>query len=154
MGKRVKARSIPKAREDKDSRLPFSTLTQISSELDYEENRYFSIKFRIKRLEEFDFRAYSELRNRLNLDGTSKPSSYIRFGVISLKKIYWKAVEQVGLNCQFIKELARREFWYHIKHYFPEVKNLEFQEKGETFPGAMARFFLEPSLKEGPAIPS
>jgi deoxyribodipyrimidine photo-lyase len=114
--------------------LPFPTLTQITRELDYEENRYFPIEFGFRRLEEFDFRAYTELRNRLDLDGTSKLSPYIRFGVISLKRIYGKAIEQAGLNCQYVKELAWREFWYHIKHYFPEVQNLEFQEKRRGIP--------------------
>jgi len=29
----------------------------------------------------------------------------------------------------FISELAWREFWYHIMHYFPQTRELEFQEK-------------------------
>jgi deoxyribodipyrimidine photo-lyase len=125
---------FPKPVRIKTPELPFPTLAQITRELDYEENRYFPIEFGFRRLEEFDFRAYSELRNRLDLDGTSKLSPYIRFGVISLKKIYGKAIEQAGLNCQYVKELAWREFWYHIKHYFPELKNLEFQEKRRGIP--------------------
>ena len=125
---------LPKPVRIKTPELPFPTLAQITRELDYEENRYFPIEFGFRRLEEFDFRAYSELRNKLDLDGTSKLSPYIRFGVISLKKIYGKAIEQAGLNCQYVKELAWREFWYHIKHYFPELQNLEFQEKRRGLP--------------------
>ena len=29
----------------------------------------------------------------------------------------------------FISELAWREFWQHIIHYFPETIEIEFQEK-------------------------
>lgn len=29
----------------------------------------------------------------------------------------------------FISELAWREFWWHILNYFPETKDIEFQEK-------------------------
>jgi deoxyribodipyrimidine photolyase len=29
----------------------------------------------------------------------------------------------------FVSELARREFWQHIAHYFPETWGIEFQEK-------------------------
>jgi Deoxyribodipyrimidine photolyase len=132
--KGLRLEAFPKPVRIKTPELPFPTLAQITRELDYEENRYFPIEFGFRRLEEFDFRAYNELRNRLDLDGTSKLSPYIRFGVISLKKIYGKAVEQAGLNCQYVKELAWREFWYHIKHYFPELKNLEFQEKRRGIP--------------------
>jgi len=125
---------FPKPVRIKTPELPFPTLAQITRELDCKENRYFPIEFGFRRLEEFDFRAYSELRNRLDLDGTSKLSPYIRFGVISLKRIYGKAIEQAGLNCQYVKELAWREFWYHVKHYFPELQNLEFQEKRRGIP--------------------
>lgn len=33
------------------------------------------------------------------------------------------------MHPQFVSELAWREFWWHIFHYFPETKAREFQEK-------------------------
>lgn len=74
--------------------------------LEYEENRHFTLDFGFQRLNNFDFRRYNETRNRLDLDGTSKLSPYIRFGVLSLRKIFKKAEEVAGKDCQFIKELA------------------------------------------------
>ncbi len=132
--KGLRLEGFPKPKRIKTPDLLFPTLTQILGKLDYEENKHFPIELGFKRLEEFNFRAYSELRNRLDVDGTSKLSPYIRFGVISLKKIYKKVVHQAGPACQFIKELAWREFWYHLKHYFPEIKDLEFQERKRNIP--------------------
>gem|GEM_PF-2885457 len=34
-----------------------------------------------------------------------------------------------GLTNKYIAELARREFWQHIMHYFPETVDIEFQER-------------------------
>ncbi|MFN4132499.1 MAG: cryptochrome/photolyase family protein [Caldimicrobium sp.] len=87
---------------------------------------FWTLDFLNQRLTSFDFKSYKELRNRLDIDGTSKLSPYIRFGIVSVRKIF-QLVK--GLSETYIKELAWREFWYHIRHYFPEMKNLEFQEK-------------------------
>jgi len=114
--------------------MPFSTLDKLLQKMEYEENRHFPLDFGFQRLNKFDFRRYNETRNRLDLDGTSKLSPYIRFGVISLRTIFKKAKEVAGEDCQFIKELAWREFWYHIKHYFPQLKECEFQEKRRNIP--------------------
>lgn len=102
---------------------------RIASEVNNEKNIMWKPDFGVRRLQEFDFIIYEKLRDRLDIDGTSKLSPYIRFGLISLRKIYKVASEAAGQDCQFIKELAWREFWYHIKLNFPQFKNLEFQEK-------------------------
>lgn len=98
-------------------------------ELTYNKNNFWSVPFGLERLEDFDFSGYEYSRDRMDIDGTSKLSPYIRFGLISLRKIYQKALEAAGEDCQFIKELAWREFWYHIKINFQEFNILEFQEK-------------------------
>lgn len=73
---------------------------------------------------------YPETRNNLEISWTTRLSPYIRFGILSIRKIY-NYVN--SLNCLekeiFIKELAWREFWNHIAHNFPETTLLEFQEK-------------------------
>jgi deoxyribodipyrimidine photo-lyase len=104
-------------------------LEAIRPKLKYQENPYWRGDFYIARLNEFDFKKYEESRNRLDTNGTSKLSPYIRFGLVSLREIYQRALKAAGEDSQFIKELAWREFWYHIKINFPEFKNLEFQEK-------------------------
>lgn len=79
-----------------------------------------------KRLEEFPFEDYEKKRNFPAVDGSSKLSPCIRFGILSLRDIF-KRVQSRSEH--FIKELAWREFWYHIALHFPEVKDKEFQEK-------------------------
>ncbi len=79
-----------------------------------------------RRLESFPFENYEKTRNYPSIDGSSKLSPCIRFGIISLREIF-KRVE--GRSEQFIKELAWREFWYHIAINFPETQKREFQEK-------------------------
>lgn len=90
------------------------------------ENKIWKVKQGIQRLRDFNFKNYSKTRNFLGIDGTSKLSPYIRFGILSIRQIYNQAKD---LNEDFVKELAWREFWYHIKYNFNEFNNLEFQEK-------------------------
>jgi len=104
-------------------------IDKLASEVSHEESMRWKPDFGAKRLQSFDFSRYEKTRDRIDIDGTSKLSPYIRFGLISLRKIYRLASQAAGQDCQFIKEIAWREFWYHIKLNFPQFKNLEFQEK-------------------------
>jgi deoxyribodipyrimidine photo-lyase len=101
---------------------------------------FWSLDFLNERLKKFDFKNYSKSRNYLFEDGTSKLSPYIRFGIISIRVLYNKIK---NLSTDFVKELAWREFWYHIKHYFPEIKNLEFQEKRRNLKWPNNEYFIE-----------
>ncbi len=104
-------------------------IADLISDLNFHENKFWNIDFGFKRIETFDFSNYENTRDRLDFDGTSRLSPYIRFGIISLRRIYNRVLDTTGEDCQFIKELAWREFWYHIKINFPEFNQLEFQEK-------------------------
>ncbi len=96
-----------------------------NKKLDYQHN-FWNYKFGLQRLKEFNFKDYDQTRNFPSIDGTSRLSPYIRFGLISIRKIY-NLVSK--LNRTYIQELAWREFWYHIKYNFNDFNNLEFQEK-------------------------
>ncbi|GIW65509.1 MAG: deoxyribodipyrimidine photo-lyase [Candidatus Parcubacteria bacterium] len=96
-----------------------------NKEIDYQ-NNIWNYEFGIKRLKEFNFKDYDKNRSFPSLDGTSKLSPYIRFGLISVRKIYNLTSK---LNQSYVQELSWREFWYHIKYNFNDFKNLEFQEK-------------------------
>lgn len=85
---------------------------------------YFTLDFWKQRLENHIKDDYGEVRNHLDIDGTSKISPYLRFGIFSVRQIF-KLVEN---NETFLSEIAWREFWQHINYYFPECKTLEFQE--------------------------
>ncbi|MCS6955659.1 MAG: deoxyribodipyrimidine photo-lyase, partial [Candidatus Calescibacterium sp.] len=82
--------------------------------------------FGMNRIKSYNFYKYSDLRNNLSEDYSSKLSPYIRFGVISIRKLYELAFDK---SEDFIKELAWREFFYHIAYNFAELDELEFQEK-------------------------
>ncbi len=72
-----------------------------------------------------DFTLYDELRNLPAVDGSTRLSPYIRFGIFSVREIYQK----VSSNPTLLSEIIWREFWYHISYYFPFTYHLEFQEK-------------------------
>ncbi len=103
-------------------------------------NFYWTLKYLEDKLKNFDFANYSSTRNFLAEDGTSKLSPYIRFGIISIRVLYQRVK---NLSEDFVKELAWREFWYHIKNYFPELKNLEFQEKRRGLKWENNQYFIE-----------
>ncbi len=87
-------------------------------------HRYWTMELWKKRMER-DFSRYDEERNLPGVDGSTRLSPYIRFGVFSIREIYTKVSE----NPTLLSEIIWREFWYHIAHYFPETYHLEFQEK-------------------------
>jgi deoxyribodipyrimidine photo-lyase len=116
---------------------------QTIQKIKYEKNIYWRADFVFSRLNNFNFDKYEQTRNNLDIDGTSKLSPYIRFGLVSLREIYKKALEVAGADCSFIKELAWREFWYHIKINFLDFKNLEFQEKRRNIKWENNEEFIE-----------
>ena len=78
--------------------------------------------------------AYSDKRDVPSLDGTSRISQDLRFGLLSIRSIY-QATHQAmaeappslrGNFHTYLKELAWREFYFAILHYFPEVLDWEF----------------------------
>lgn len=88
---------------------------------------FFTMDFWKKRFENLPLTSYEETRNNLDIDGTSLLSPYIRFWVFSIRQIYNKI--KLSSNESFLSEIAWREFWWHIFHFFPETKNIEFQDK-------------------------
>ncbi len=104
--------------------LPLPTLRDLS--LEFEDPKPFYPKDCEQRLKGFSFEEYDKLRNYPALDGSSKLSPCIRFGMLSLREIFKTAQLR---SDQFIKELAWREFWYHIALHFPHTRYVEFQEK-------------------------
>ena len=89
----------------------------------------------LTRLEEFTYKrihAYADDRNRMDLDGTSSLSPYLRFGMLGLRQVVNTAVEaqrssrgskgaEIWLN-----ELIWREFYIQILYHFPHVAKTSF----------------------------
>ncbi len=85
----------------------------------------------LRRLHKFTFSSihqYADLRNRLDLDGTSRLSPYIRFGMISMRQAVHAAEQAVkGSGSQtWLNELIWREFYIQILYHFPHVAHTAF----------------------------
>jgi len=105
---------------------------------------------RLKRAIETKLLPYAGKRDFPAEDGTSRLSQDLRFGLVSIRTVYEKAIEALagatpsgrkGIET-FIKELAWREFYFAILHHFPNVLEEEFNpdwrglpwdEPGEAF---------------------
>ncbi|MGC9348980.1 MAG: cryptochrome/photolyase family protein [Anaerolineae bacterium] len=93
-----------------------------------------------RRLEQFAddmIYAYDDRRDRVDLDGTSRLSPYLRFGMISARRAAVAALEakraassdQAREGAQtWLDELIWREFYISVLHHFPEVREQSFRE--------------------------
>ena len=96
------------------------------------------------RLEEFTYKrihSYDDDRNRLDLDGTSALSPYLRFGMLGLRQAVSSAIQAGGLPSHatrsasitahsgpgaWLNELIWREFYIQILYHFPHVSRWAF----------------------------
>jgi deoxyribodipyrimidine photo-lyase len=83
---------------------------------------------------------YAEGRNRLDQDGTSRLSPYLRFGMLSARQTVVSArsaIEaapnpQARLSAEtWLNELIWREFFLHILYHFPQVRGSSFRPEYE-----------------------
>lgn len=99
---------------------------------------------------------YSDNRNIPASPGTSRISQDLRYGLISIRTVYAEVmkaraaadlVSRANIDI-FIKELAWREFYFAILHFFPNVLDEEFNAdwRGLPWDEAGERFAL---WKEG-----
>lgn len=94
------------------------------------------------RLEEFTFRkihSYGEDRNRMDLDGTSSLSPYLRFGMLGLRQAVNAARQAIGQKRGagaevWLNELIWREFYIQILYHFPYVSKTAFNPKLANIP--------------------
>lgn len=94
------------------------------------ENKYWPIDWWKARFENFDFWGYDDTRNFPAIDGSTKLSPYLRFGLVSVREIYRHCETHSSIGSQVvISELARRDYRHHVIHYFPFTIDIEFQEK-------------------------
>lgn len=103
-------------RIEKISQLPTEEQSEAKDFISLTKHPFFTIDFWNIRIKKYIRPDYKETRNSLDIDGTSKISPYLRFWVFSPREIYITALQNNGLQSQFISELAWREFW---RAYFP-----------------------------------
>ncbi|HEK84846.1 MAG TPA: deoxyribodipyrimidine photo-lyase [Candidatus Aminicenantes bacterium] len=109
--------------------LNWPSLAETIKLIPYQKNRHWNPDYAEVRLKQFDFKGYEDNRNQLGLDGTSRLSVALRFGLVSIRQVFDQVRKKLSADSQLVKELAWREFWYHIGYYFPWTQDLEFQEK-------------------------
>jgi deoxyribodipyrimidine photo-lyase len=71
---------------------------------------------------------YNTMRNFLSYK-TSNISAYINLGLISIRELYFKIIEKLGINNNLIDELYWRDFYYNILYFYPHVVGNSFNEK-------------------------
>jgi deoxyribodipyrimidine photo-lyase len=99
-----------------------------------------------RRLEKFTdtiIDRYAEDRNRMDLDGTSVLSPYLRFGMLSARQAAWAAREAEALAGDstarkgaetWLNELVWREFYATILFHFPYVRHTAFRPERRNIP--------------------
>jgi deoxyribodipyrimidine photo-lyase len=78
---------------------------------------------------------YSELRNRMDLDGTSALSPYFKFGMLSLRQaVLLSTFDLEPSTCIWLNELIWREFYIQILYHFPHVAKTAFNKSLANIP--------------------
>jgi len=124
-----KGQELPKPEKVNSPEILTPSLENMIKEISHAENTLWPMDYPTQRLWSFNFKEYNERRDFPYVDGTSKLSPYLRFGTVSVRKVFNAAMSAGPAPSQYVAELAWREFWYHIMHYFPETKDVEFQQK-------------------------
>ena len=78
---------------------------------------------------------YKQGRDFPALNFNSRLSPYIRFGLISVNRI-WHELKKIKLTNDvehFKSEIGWREFSYYLLYHFPQMKNKNFQKKFDNF---------------------
>ena len=67
-----------------------------------------------------DFKDYNKKRNDLNQD-TTYLSAANKFGVVSIREVYWAFRDKLGMKNDLIKQLYWRDFYYNLVWKYPHV---------------------------------
>jgi len=86
---------------------------------------------------------YNKLRNRPDIDGTSRLSPYLSFGEISPRAIWQAAQARAGEDSRaesgiraFLSEIIWREFSYHLLFRWPTLPDTSWKPEFRDFPWA------------------
>jgi deoxyribodipyrimidine photo-lyase len=73
-------------------------------------------------------RHYNKTRDIMAIP-TSRLSAYIKFGCISIREVYWRIRDNLGISSTLMSQLYWREFYYYIVWEFPHVMGKNFNPK-------------------------
>lgn len=74
------------------------------------------------------FKNYNKDRNTL-AKPTTRLSAYIKFGCVSIREVYHKIKDKLGMKNDLIKQLHWREFYYNITEFYPNVLDDDWKKK-------------------------
>lgn len=79
---------------------------------------------------QYNIENYRNNRDYMSKDGTSRLSPYLRFGLVSIRKLYNSAnfIDNDGRNC-WINELVWREFYAMLLFHYPNIAREEMQKQ-------------------------
>ena len=83
---------------------------------------------------------YPDRRDRPDLDGTSRLSPHLHFGEVSPRRVWHRVVEQSDgpklsdAQEMFLRQLAWREFSFHLLYHYPETTADPLKQKFASFP--------------------
>lgn len=98
---------------------------------------------RWKKFSDSTINRYAADRNRMDLDGTSGLSPYLRFGMLSVRQAAWAVREADALARDatarqgtetWLSELIWREFYSAILYHFPYVRRTAFRPELRSIP--------------------
>ena len=87
---------------------------------------------------------YKKGRDFPGINKNSKLSPYIRFGMISVHRI-WEMLNLIENDenvIHFKSEIGWREFSYYLLHHFPYMENQNLQTKFDNFKWEMIMTYL------------
>ena len=76
---------------------------------------------------------YDKTRDDINSSsGTSKIGSYLKYGTISIREVYWRLEKLFGKNHALIRELIWRSFYYRVAKYTDVLKGRAMRKNYEN----------------------
>lgn len=97
------------------------------------------------RLRTFEFEKYGRLRNYPYLDSTSRLSTFINIGVLSIREVYNQALNR---SSEFVRQLAWRDYYYTLGARYPWMKDLELKPYMRGFKWENNEYYIR-SYMEG-----
>lgn len=95
----------------------------------------------VERLIDGPLANYGELRNRPGIDGTSRLSPHLAFGEISPRQLWHQLTAAAAADPalqkgaeSWLRELAWREFSYHLMHHWPSMTERALRQEFRAFP--------------------
>lgn len=80
------------------------------------------------------FVAYKAERDFIGLDRTTKLSPYLKFGCVSIREVFWAAVDSQGAASHLVKEVLWREFFAYVLYHHPSVVCGQVDRKAPNIP--------------------